>query len=174
MGQRTWSEDPLCPHTYATTPIIFECLDVKRPKAQPSGNTSSQSKSNTEVTEQKGDLLIRGLRQNEIDSVYGMHVLNTDTKSYLAKTPEKFIQEEERANKKIYLQVCLQKCPLFLTFFASADGLRYVEAAGTLKRISSHLSTKCQQPYFRMCGYVKCRISIALVWSSHQCIRGPG
>ena len=93
----------IMPTHVRNNPLIFECLDVKRPKAQPSGNTSSQSKSNTEVTEQKGDLLIRGLCQNGIDSVYGMHVLNTDTKSYLVKTPEKCIQEEERANKKIYL-----------------------------------------------------------------------
>ena len=57
-----------------------------------------------ESTEQKGNLLIRELRQNGTDSVHNMGVVNTDTKSHLAKTPEKCLQEAEREKKNMYLE----------------------------------------------------------------------
>ena len=46
-----------------------------------------------EATEHRGDLLIRELCQNGTDSVHNMRIVNTDAKSYLAKTPEKCLQE---------------------------------------------------------------------------------
>ena len=57
--------------------------------------------------EQKGDLLIHDLWKNGTDSVHDMHVANTDAKSHLANTPEKCLQEAERAKKKMYLDSCL-------------------------------------------------------------------
>ena len=61
----------------------------------------------------KGNLLIRDLWQNETDIVHNMHVVNTDVKYHSAKTPEKCLQEAERAEKKMYLESCLQKCQYF-------------------------------------------------------------
>ena len=46
-----------------------------------------------EVTEQKGDLLIRDLWQQGTDSVHDMHVVNTDSLTYQLKKPEKFLHE---------------------------------------------------------------------------------
>ena len=51
--------------------------------------------------EHKGDLLIRYLFQNGTDSVHDMRVMNTDAKSHLANTPEKCLQEAERAKKNM-------------------------------------------------------------------------
>ena len=59
--------------------------------------------------EQKGDLMICDLWQNETDSVQDMPVVNTEAKFHSAKTPEKCLQEVELewAKKKIYLEACL-------------------------------------------------------------------
>ena len=62
-----------------------------------------------EVTEQKGDLLIQDLWQQGKDSVHEMRVVNTDTLSYVRKSPEKCFHNAERGKKKMYLEACLQQ-----------------------------------------------------------------
>ena len=101
-----------------------------------------------------------------------MRIVNTDAKSHSAKTPEKCLQEADQAKKKMYLEACLQQRRHFSPFVPSADGLLGVEATATLKRISSRLAKKWQQPYSRTCRYVKNRVAITLVQATHQCIRG--
>ena len=98
--------------------------------------------------------------------------MNTDTKSRLVKTPEKFLQDAARENKNMYLEALLQKCRHFSPFVSSVDGLLDMEAASTLKKIAIHLATKWQKPYLRTCRYVNSRISITLVQATHRCIRG--
>ena len=115
--------------------------------------------------------MICDLWQNEIDSVHVMRVVNTDYKYYLAKKPDKCLQDTARAKKNIYLEACLQQHCNFSPFVASVDGILDVEAADNLKRISRRLATKWQQPNLRTCGYVKSRITINLVWATHQCIQ---
>ena len=77
-------------HNY---PLIFAGRAVQKPKAQLDGTTPYQSKKNPEATEHKGDLLIHDLYQNMIDSVQEIRAVDTDTKYYLANTPEKCLQE---------------------------------------------------------------------------------
>ena len=101
-----------------------------------------------------------------------MRVVNTDTMLYVQKTPEKFLHEDERGKKKMYLEACLQQHRHFSPFVASVDGLLGVEATATLKRISSRLATKWRQPYSKTCGYVKSRVAINLVRATHCCLRG--
>ena len=96
-----------------------------------------------------------------------MRVVNTDAKSYWGRTPEKCLEEAERAKKKMYLEACLQQRRHFLPFVASVDGIMEGEAADTLKRIASHLATKWLKPYLRMCEYVNIRIVITLVQATH-------
>ena len=77
-------------------PLIFTGRAVKRTKANTvgaSGTTDQYGALPPEVTEQKGDLLIRDLCQNGRDSVNDMRVVNTDAKSQYAKTKEKCLQE---------------------------------------------------------------------------------
>ena len=98
--------------------------------------------------------------------------MNTDAKSYLSKTPERFLQDAANTNNNMYLHACLQQGQHFSPFLASVYGLMDVEAEAILKGISSRLATKWHQPYLRTCRYVKSRISVTLVRSTHQCIRG--
>ena len=73
-------------------PLIFAVRAVQRTKEKPSGPELPPTKQKSEAMEQKGDLLIRYLLQNGMDSVRDMHVVNTDAKSHLDKTPEKWLQ----------------------------------------------------------------------------------
>ena len=101
-----------------------------------------------------------------------MRVVNTDAKTHAVKTLEKCLQEAGRGKKWIYLEACPQQCWHFSPFFASVDGFLGVEATETLIRLASRLATKWQQPYYNTCGYVKSRIAITLVRTTHCCIRG--
>ena len=78
-----------------------------------------------------------------------MRVANIDAQSHLAKTLETCLQEAERAKNKIYLEECLQQRRHFWPFVASVGRLLGVEAAVTLKRVSSRLVSKWWQPYYR-------------------------
>ena len=101
-----------------------------------------------------------------------MHDVENNTLSYRNKSPEKCIQMAEKENKMKYLESCLQKlCPLY-PFVVSTDGLLGVEAEAMLKRTSTHLSTKCMQPYSRTYRYVKSRVAITLVHFTHNSIWG--
>ena len=63
---------------------------------------------------------------------------------------------------------------IFLPFIISIDGLMGVEAAATPKIISSCLTTKWQQHYYRTYRYIKSRISITLVRYKTGASGGPG
>ena len=85
---------------------------MKRPKAKPFRTKSTTDPAFTpplEATEQKDELLICGLCHNRTDSVYYMSDVNTYAKLHSTKTPEKCLQEVERAKKKMYMEVCLQQ-----------------------------------------------------------------
>ena len=93
----------------------------------PDGSTKTDRTRETpaapEVTEQKGDLLIRELWQQGTDSVHDIRVVNTDALLYLKKAPEKCLHEAEKGKKKMYLEACLQQRRYFSPFVASVDGL---------------------------------------------------
>ena len=86
---------------------------MSMPKPKPAGsNITSPPDATTaapEVTEQKGDLLIRYLWQQGTNSVNDMRVVNTDALSYVRRSPEKCLQEAEREENKMYLEACLQQ-----------------------------------------------------------------
>ena len=107
-----------------------------------------------------------------MDSVHNMRFANTDAKFHKAKSPEKCLQEAERGEKWMYLEACLQQRRHFSPFVASVDGQMGVEATSILKRLSSRLVTKWKQPYSKTYGYVKSRIVITLVRTTHCFTRG--
>ena len=156
-------------------PLIYSGRSVKRTKATPAGaggKTNHAVVQPPEVTEQKGNLLIRELWQQGIDSVHNMWFVNTDAPMHRGKDPARCPHKAERGENRIYLEACLQQHRHVSPFVASLDGLMWVEATATLKRLASCLSTKWKQSYSKTCGYVKIRIAVTLVRATHCCIQG--
>ena len=83
----------LTPAHVRDDPLIYSGRAMSRTKYMPAGSNISKSSEMTtaspEVTEQKGDLLIRDLWQQVTDSVHDMRVVNTDALSYVRRSPEK-------------------------------------------------------------------------------------
>ena len=125
-------------------PIIYSGRAVKRTKAAPVGVSTKKDHAVAlplEVTEQKGDLLIRDLWQQGTDSVHDMRVVNTNTQLHRPKDPDTCLREAEREKKRMYLEACLQQRRHFCLFADLVDGLMGVEATATLKTSSSRLAT---------------------------------
>ena len=71
-------------------PLIYSGRAVRRTKPTPAGSNKNKPNEQTaspEVTEQKGNLIIRDLSQQGIYSVHDMRVVNTDALTYLKKAP---------------------------------------------------------------------------------------
>ena len=84
---------------------------MKRPKENLARTTGRNDWDNAPLPEamaHKLDLLIHELWHNVTESVHDMRVVNKDSKSHLAKPPEKCLQEVERAKERMYLETCLQ------------------------------------------------------------------
>ena len=94
-------------------PLIYSGRAMSRTKPNPAGSKlmtpSDALTAAPEVTEQKGDLLIRDLWQQGIDSVHDIRVVNTDALFYVCRSSEKCLHEAERGKKKIYLEACIQQ-----------------------------------------------------------------
>ena len=55
----------------------------------------------------------------------------------------------------------------------SADGTPGVEALAAQKRLAALLSYKLKREYSEMCGFVRARMSLAIVRSNSLLLRGP-
>ena len=103
------------PSHVRNAPLIYSGRAVKRTKAASAGSNGNIGHTAApEVTEHKGDLLIRDLWQQGTDSVHDMPVVNTDAPTYQKKEPEKCLHEAKRRKKKMYLEACLQQRRLIL------------------------------------------------------------
>ena len=55
----------------------------------------------------------------------------------------------------------------------SADGIPGAEALAAQKRLAALLSYKLKREYSEMCGFVRARMSLAIVISNSLLLRGP-
>ena len=82
------------------------------------------------------------------------------------------LEAHEREKKKKSLEACLEHCQNFSPFVESTDNLLGKESRTLLKKLSALLAKKWEKPYSEICGYVKARMSIAMVRATHLCLRG--
>ena len=55
----------------------------------------------------------------------------------------------------------------------SADGIPGAEALAAQKRLAALLSYKLEREYYEMCGFVRVRMSLAIVRSNSLLLHGP-
>ena len=126
-------------------PLIYSGRAVKRAKTTPAGeggNSNNAVVQPSEVTEQKGNLLIFYLWEQGTYSFHNMRVVNTNSPTHRTKDPLRCLHKAKRGKKRMYLEACLQQRWHFSPFVASVDGLLGVEATATLKRLASRLAIK--------------------------------
>ena len=112
-------------------PLIYSGCAVRR--TNPTLAVSDKTKptdqpASPEVTEEKGNLIIRDLWKHGTNSVHDMNVVNPAALTDQSKAPEKCLHKAEKWKKKMYLEACLKQRRHLSSFVASVDRLLGVEA----------------------------------------------
>jgi hypothetical protein len=155
------------PSAIRDEPLIHPCRVAKEVKTTP---TSSASKPVSE--DDRGDILIRGFWDPGTDCIIDVRVTDMDQPSQIATDPAKVLRKHENEKKRKYLQACLEQRRHFSPFVVSTDGLLGREASCFAKRLSQKLAIKWHRPLSHVTGYVKTRLSIAIIRATHLCLRG--
>ena len=87
-------------------------------------------------------------------------------------TPEKALAKAEKEKKDLYLQACLERRLNFTPIVYSVDRKPGAEALAAQKRLAALLSYKLKREYFEMCGFVRTRMSLAIVRYNSLLLRG--
>jgi hypothetical protein len=104
-------------------------------------------------------------------TVFDVRITDTDCATYCKVDPIKVLRQHE-VKKKKYNELCLAHRRTFTLLMFSMDGLHGPEAtAATNKRLASLLAKKWNRAYSELVGYVRSRLSVALVRSSSRCLR---
>jgi hypothetical protein len=158
----------LTPSAICNKPLIHPCRAAEKITTCPTKPTSDKPASEDD----RGDILLHGFWARGTDCIVDVRVTDTDAKSYRHRDPAKVLITQEKEKKRKYLEACLEQRRHFIPFVCSTDGLLGQEASTFAKRLAAKLATKWQGTYLQVCGYVKARLSIAIVRATHLCLRG--
>ena len=104
--------------------------------------------------------------------IFDSRITQTDAPTYRGKDPAKVLADAESEKKAKYLQACLDRRRHFTPMVYSVDGMAGDEARAAEKKLASALAGKWKREYSEMCGYVRVRMSIAVVRSNTLLLRG--
>ena len=153
----------LKPLAVSDEPLIYACQD---PVA--TGN----SEINPEL---RGDVAVHGFWTKGKTTVFDVRVTDTDAPTYVKRkqSPASILARHEKWKNDKYLKPCQERRRHFTPLVFSVDGMRGNQATAASKRLASLLSEKWNRPYSEVCGFVRSQLSVALVRSLSQCLRGP-
>ena len=154
-----------------------EPLITPVPKQHPTSTTNPNSANNPPVDDpsndgDRGDILFRGLWQNQHETIVDIRVTDTDANAYKHSNPHVVLKRQEKEKRKKYLRACLEQRRSFVPFVVSTDGLIGPEGKNLLKQIALRLTAKWEQPYSVVRGFVNARINLAILRATDLCIRG--
>ena len=93
-------------------------------------------------------------------------------RSYLARSPCDVLCSAEGEKKRKYLQACHNQRATFTPLCVSVDGMLGSEAEFFVKRLSDFLAARWERPYSIVKGWVRARLSFAILWAALLCVRG--
>ena len=105
--------------------------------------------------------------------MFDIQIVNLDAGSYLRMMQEKGPANTEKENKNLYLQDYMERRSNFTPMVYSADVIPIVEALAKQKRLTALLSYKLKQEYSEICGFVRARISLAILMSNILILFSP-
>ena len=122
--------------------------------------------------EARGDVLVHSLWEKGSGCVLDICVTDTDARSYQSITSRKVLERAAKRKKDKYNSACLERRRSFMPLIYSVDGMACKEAKAFEKRIASLLASKWDRPYSEMAGFVRSRMSLAIIRSNTMLLRG--
>jgi hypothetical protein len=121
--------------------------------------------------ELRGDLAVHGFWTRGQTAIFDVRVTDTDQPSNRNTAPAKVLSRHEKEKKDKYGDLCIAQRRTFTPLVFSVDGLPGKEATAASKRLAARLAAKWKRSYSEVCGFVRSRLSIALIRSSSRCLR---
>lgn len=149
-------------------PKIFYGTDVVAGQQ----SVAPERTSNVAGDEARGDVAVHGLWKKGETCILDIRVTDTDAKSYASTSSAKVLEKAAKVKKDKYLDVCLERRRSFAPIVYSVDGMACKEAKAFEKRIASLLASKMDRRYSEMVGFVRARMSLAVVRSNTLLLRG--
>ena len=118
------------------------------------------------------DLQVRGVWQPQVDVLFDVRVVDTDAPSYHGRSPQAVLGSAEAEKKCKYLEACLARHAGFTPLCFSIDGMLRSEADCFLRRLADRLSAKWERSYSAVVGWVRSRLSFAVLRATMLCVRG--
>ena len=122
--------------------------------------------------EERGDVLVHSLWEKGRGCVLDIRITDTDARSYQSIASHKVLERAAKVKKTKYNEACLERRRSFMPLVYSVDGLACKEARAFEKRVASLLATKWERAYSEMAGFVKSRMSLAIIRSNTMLLRG--
>ena len=118
------------------------------------------------------DLAVRGVWQPQAEALFDVRVTDTDAQSYLHRSPKDVLTTAENEKKKKYSTACEERRANFTPLCVSVDGMLGSEADFFFKRLGDHLARKWEKSYSQVMGWVRARLSFAILRATNLCVRG--
>ena len=153
----------LCAHALSAAAVSDK---PKIPTCQAAGNPEwSQA-------ELRGDVGALGFWTRGRTAIFDVRITDTDALSNRRLDPAKVLRRQETEKKNKYGERCNQTQRHFTPLVYSVDGMEGSEAKAARKRLASRLAAKWKRQYSVLCGFVRARLSFALVRATSRCLRG--
>ena len=120
----------------------------------------------------EADKGIRNFWKHGSECLFDIRVTNTECRTHRNKDPLKCLEGQEKDKKRKYETACHEQRKHFSPLVYSIDGMAGPMTRAAEKRMASRLAWKWKREYSEMCGYVRCRMSIAVVRSNSLMWRG--
>ena len=105
--------------------------------------------------------------------MFDIIIFNLDAGSYLRLIPEKALEKADNEKKDLYLQDCLECRHTFIPMVYYEDGIPGAESMAAQNILAALLRYKLKREYLEMCGFVKARMSLAIMSSNSLLLCGP-
>ena len=115
---------------------------------------------------------MRGVWLPQAEALFDVRIVDTDAQSYRGRTPKDVLKSAEKEKKAKYGAACEERHALFTPLCCSVDGMLGGEAEVFVKVIGERLASKWDQSYSEVMGWIRSRLSFAILRSSILCIRG--
>ena len=120
----------------------------------------------------RGDVKIHGLWEKGSDCILDIRITDTDARSYQSSSSRKVLERAAKEKKDKYLDACLERRRSFVPLVYSVDGMACKEAKAFEKRVASLLASKWDRRYSEMVGFVRGRMSLAVIRANTMLLRG--
>ena len=159
-----------------TATLLSEvCHSVSiEPELQPiTGENFTYATANVQ-DEARSDIAANGFWGSRFErTFFDVRVFNPLAPSNCHFKPNSCYRHHENIKKRAYEERCLEvEHASFTPLVMSVTGGLGKIATVTYKRLASRLSTKWDQPYSRVMGWLRCKLSFSLLRSAIFCIRG--